>query len=342
MQEGPSQPILCLGPVPLCEDSSPTKVDDLSCALPTFECSVLSLTCIEETIQKDAFVCGKSLLSSEQFPSLTTLQTTHQVELLSWSLWAIVLLFLFLRFERWLYHRSFGYAPVSVAEYSVALAFASNQRGLRIRHILHSLLLALTVTAILLAIFSYYEGTKAEHLDVDVTIAERTLALSCTTPVDLGTFIGNGDSGTQSDDHSTLCTVFTTNTSGYALKWQMIAPSSGSGTGSLLSASGDAIPSLLSSTPVTWPAFGSGVTEQWGARLASKSTTVDTSVWGIDGASELWSRVGTGSTTIALRNDATSIAGDQQTIGFRAAIDSSINKPAGTYSASILFSAVAP
>ncbi len=266
------------------------------------------------------------------------------LESVAWSLWIVVALLLFVRFEQWFYARLFGHPPLSLATYSVAMVFSSGERGLRVRHLLHSLILALVVTAMLLSIFSYYEGTRAENLDIDVTIAERTLALSCTTPVDLGTFIGNGDSGSQSDDHSTLCTVFTTNVSGYSLHWQMVAPSSGEGTGSLLLSSGeDAIAPLSSSTPIPWPTFGSGVLHQWGARLASKSTTVDTSVWGVDGVSEKWAKVSTGSlTTIATRSDQTSIGGDLQTIGFRAAIDSSVNQTAGTYSASVIFSVITP
>jgi hypothetical protein len=262
-------------------------------------------------------------------------------ESLSWLLWILVFIFLTITFEKLLHTRLFHLRYITPAAYIATIGSAEEHPFHRTgRTFLSSLFIALIVTGTLVSIFSYYEGTRADYMDVDVTLAEITLGIGCTTPVDLGTFIGNGDSGPQSDAHSTLCTVMSTNPSGYALHWNLAGHGTGTSTGSLLSSTEETIPSLQSTTPILWPMSAS--TLGWGARLASKSTTVDSTLFGVDGVSELWSTIGTGSTLLATRTDRTSVGGDQETIGFRAAIGSALSRPAGVYDTSIVFSVITP
>jgi hypothetical protein len=156
---------------------------------------------------------------------------------------------------------------------------------------------------------------------------ESFLALSCSTPVNIGTitFVGQ-------QTGSGACTVITDAEAGYTLSWA----SSGA---SLVSAGADQIgpftPSVAN-TPETW---GVGVlASEWGARLRSAST--DSNIeWGTDGVSEKWLNVRTTSRTIVTRTSRTSESGSVEIVQFRAEVGNQAIQPSGTYQTIVIFTA---
>ncbi len=166
--------------------------------------------------------------------------------------------------------------------------------------------------------------------------AADIISLSCSPTAALGTVVATGQrtaSGT--------CIVLTDAFNGYQLSWRVRSGSGGALTGYLISQNEDFIGPFTPPTPnvpATWSVAGAD--SEWGGRLRSSST--DTAAeWGIDGVSDKWLNVGTGSTrVIASRNSATPLAGSVQIVQFRSEIGGSHFQASGTYQATVTFTVV--
>jgi len=183
-------------------------------------------------------------------------------------------------------------------------------------------------------------AADSESVVVNLIVA-AAISNTCTTPVSLGTITGTGDSGAYNASRATACTVITNNSLGYTLAWRVTTGSGGTSTGYMINQYEDTIapfsPAVVS-TPETWSVAAAA--SEWGARLSSTSTTVNTGTWGTDASSEKWLNVGTGSTvTIATRNTETSGAGDTENVGFRGEIGASKSQPTGNYTVTVIFTA---
>lgn len=197
------------------------------------------------------------------------------------------------------------------------------------------ILLLLAYIAVML-----FEFSRAADTTIRFVVTSGDTTLSCSTSVSIGSLQETGDTGAFSTSRAATCTVSTTNTNGYSLTWNVATGSGGTFTGSLISADEERIQPydpLIDGTPETWNVPTDEA--RWGARLSSTSDTVSTAVWGIDGSSEKWLNVGTGSFTIASRSNANSGNADDELIGFRAEIGSNSSKPAGSYQTTVTFTA---
>lgn len=187
------------------------------------------------------------------------------------------------------------------------------------------------------AVLVILEMTGAAGTTVGVTVTSSSIAMDCTGDVSLGSLERNGDTGAYDVSRSATCTIYALTPAGYTLSWQVKSGSGGTATGKLISGNGRTIDPYLpivASTPETWTVTsGSGA---WGGRLSSNSTTVDTSVWGMDGVNEKWLNVGTGSFVIAERTSPTAGA-DTERIGFRVDLQPPLVLDAGIYSARVTF-----
>ncbi len=166
--------------------------------------------------------------------------------------------------------------------------------------------------------------------------AADIISLSCSSAVPLGTVVGNGQrtgSGT--------CIVLTDAFNGYQLSWRVRAGSGGALTGYLISQNEDFIGPFtptVANVPATWSVAGSDA--EWGGRVRSSST--DTAAeWGVDGVSDKWLNVGTGSTrVISSRSSATPVSGSVQIIQFRSEIGGSHFQTNGDYQATVTFTVI--
>lgn len=166
--------------------------------------------------------------------------------------------------------------------------------------------------------------------------AADIISISCASSVPLGTVVGTGQR-----TGSGACVVYTDAYNGYQMGWRVHAGSGGTLTGYLISQSEDVISPFTPGTanvPDTWSVAGAD--SEWGGRV--RSTSTDTAAeWGVDGASEKWLNVGTGSTrTIVSRNSATALAGSTEIIQFRAEIGASHFQVNGTYQATVTFTVI--
>lgn len=182
-------------------------------------------------------------------------------------------------------------------------------------------------------------AADAENVAVNLTVAS-TITNTCTTPVSLGTINGTGDTGAYNSGRATACTVITNNSEGYTLAWKVTTGSGGTNTGKMISQFEDTIAAYTpaaDSTPETWSVAAAA--SEWGGRLSSTSTTVNTGTWGTDASSEKWLNVGTGSYTIATRSTETAGGGDTENVGFRSEIGASKIQPTGNYTVTVVLTA---
>lgn len=168
------------------------------------------------------------------------------------------------------------------------------------------------------------------------TVSDAYLALTCDDSTDLGFVIPTGQK-----TGNITCTVATDAEAGYNLAWLVTTGSGGTNTGYLISELENTVAPFhptVAGTPETWSVAPNDA--RWGGRLSSTSTDTDPK-WGVDGVSEKWLNVGTGSYTIVTRSTRTSLAGSTQVFNFRAEIGSlKIQRP-GTYRATVTFTASA-
>jgi hypothetical protein len=166
--------------------------------------------------------------------------------------------------------------------------------------------------------------------------AAESISVTCSATAAMGSVVGTGQrtaSGT--------CIVLTDAYNGYQLGWKVRAGSGGTLTGYLISQNEDYIGPFtppVANVPATWSVAGAD--SEWGARVRSNST--DTAAeWGVDGVSDKWLNVGTGSTrTIISRNSATPLAGSTEIIQFRAEIGGSHFQASGDYLTTVTFTVV--
>lgn len=201
--------------------------------------------------------------------------------------------------------------------------------------------MAITAVLLLLALFLLWESTHAQSATVGITVIGTDIGLSCTSPVALGTLTVNGDSGVYSGSRATTCTIVTNNPAGYSLTWRVSSGSGGTATGRLISQHNDLIEPFTPAAAGTPEAWSVNATDaEWGGRVSTDSTTVSAAAWGTDGISERWLNVATGSAVIVNRPTPTAGSGDSEYIGFRAEIGGGTSRPAGTYSATVIFTAI--
>ncbi len=206
---------------------------------------------------------------------------------------------------------------------------------------------AATIVALCLLLYGWQilrESSRAATSATSVitlNVTSTDLFHGCTSSVSLGTLTDSGDTGAFSVGRSITCTITTPHPAGYTAAWQVLTGSGGTSTGSMAGPGGGRIrpyTPAVSGTPEGWSVPITAA--EWGARISSASDVVDTGVWGVDGGTEKWLNVGTGSLTIASRNTATDGDGDALIIGFRAEIGSSVTLPAGTYRVPVTVTAV--
>jgi hypothetical protein len=197
-------------------------------------------------------------------------------------------------------------------------------------------------------------AADSENVVVSLTVVDD-ISITCSTPVSLGTITRTGDSSVNlcgADGFcrfaKTKCVVSTNDSDGYALAWRVTtgtgAAGARTGTGHLNGyTAGNRIKAY---TPAT-----AGVPEdisvtndaRWAGRLSSSGTTTTgggSMTWGADGTTDTWLNVGTGSqVTIASRGTATTGAGDEEYIGFRAIIHGTAIVPTDVYKATVVFTA---
>ena len=81
---------------------------------------------------------------------------------------------------------------------------------------------------------------------------------------------------------------------------------------------------------------------EWGAHLASTSTSVNTTTWGAADtyAGGKWLNVNNAATyTIATRNTETAAGGDSEIVYFGAEVGSTVLQPTGTYTVNVTMTA---
>ena len=186
---------------------------------------------------------------------------------------------------------------------------------------------------------------------VNLTVVSTT-SISCSSSVSITTSTGattgqyHGTGGTYAK-----CTVVTSNSQGYTLRWVITTGSGGYGTGHLnsMNVTGGQPDKILAykpasaGTPETFAApngANPATTSRWAARVKSASTTTGGAGknWGTDGSSENWLNVGTGA-QVSLVSRATETSGDTELIQFKAYIGSSSAQPSGTYRATVVITA---
>ncbi|HRH93748.1 MAG TPA: hypothetical protein PKV72_04440 [Candidatus Peribacteria bacterium] len=186
---------------------------------------------------------------------------------------------------------------------------------------------------------------------VSLTVVSTT-SISCSTAVSITTATGattgqyHGTGGTYAK-----CTVITTNSQGYTLRWLISTGSGGYGTGHLnsMNVTGGQPDRILAykpataGTPETFAAPNTAnpaTTSRWAARVKSASTTTSGAGknWGTDGASEAWLNVGTGA-QVSLVKRTTETTGDTELIQFKAYIGSTSAQPSGVYRATVVITA---
>lgn len=171
-----------------------------------------------------------------------------------------------------------------------------------------------------------------------------SVAMTTSTGAIPGQYVGTG--GTYA-----RCTVATTNSPGYTMRWIIQTGSGGYGTGHLNSnnvtggqpdrilayrtATGAAIPETFSAPNTPNP----NTTSRWAARVKSASTTTGGAGkdWGTDGSSEKWLNVGTGA-AVSLVKRTSAATEDIQYVQFKGYIGSSSAQPTGTYTATVILS----
>jgi hypothetical protein len=186
---------------------------------------------------------------------------------------------------------------------------------------------------------------------VSLTVVSTT-SINCSPSVSITTSTGattgqyHGTGGTYAK-----CTVVTSNSQGYTLRWIITTGSGGYGTGHLnnMNLSGGQPDKILAykpataNTPETFAAPNTAnpnTTSRWAARVKSASTTAGGAGknWGTDGSSETWLNVGTGS-QVSLVSRTSETTGDTELIQFKAYIGSNSAQPSGTYRATVIITA---
>jgi hypothetical protein len=186
---------------------------------------------------------------------------------------------------------------------------------------------------------------------VSLTVVSTT-SITCSNAVSITTATGatagqyHGTGGTYAK-----CTVVTSNSQGYTLRWVITTGSGGYGTGHLnsMNVTGGQPDKILAYKPATAgtpETFGApntanpNTTSRWAARVKSASTTTSGAGknWGTDGSSENWLNVGTGA-QVSLVSRTTETTGDIEYIQFKAYIGSNSAQPSGIYRATVLITA---
>ena len=175
--------------------------------------------------------------------------------------------------------------------------------------------------------------TASDQVNVALAV-DSTISITSPTDISLGNIVGTGQS-TLASSFATW-NVKTNNTLGYALSWQ-------SSSASMTNANSDTIAGYTpasSGTPETWNVAATD--SEWGAHLASTSTTVNTTTWGALNtyAGGKWLNINNISPyTIATRNTETSITGDNEIVYFGGEIGASKLQPTGTYTTDVTMTA---
>jgi len=162
------------------------------------------------------------------------------------------------------------------------------------------------------------------------------VSLSCALQAAIGSILFSGTA-----DTTFLCTVSTTNPTGYSLNWQVLSGSGGTATGSLIDPLEHTIPPYRPTTadvPETWSVAETA--SAWGGRLRSASTDTDAK-WGTDSTDEKWLNVGTGSTVVVSRDSATDPSGSTEQLSLRVEIGALKIQPSGTYQTTVTITASA-
>ncbi len=186
---------------------------------------------------------------------------------------------------------------------------------------------------------------------VSLTVVSTT-SISCSTAVSITSSTGattgqyHGTGGTYAK-----CTVVTSNSQGYTLRWVITTGSGGYGTGHLnsMNQTGGQPDKILAykpataNTPETFAAPNAAnpaTTSRWAARVKSSSTTAGGAgkSWGTDGSSETWLNVGTGA-QVSLVSRTSETTGDTELIQFKAYIGSTSAQPSGVYRATVVITA---
>lgn len=220
-------------------------------------------------------------------------------------------------------------------------AYGTTSNGAPVRHFnaWQFLTVAIVLSILLYGLLAVLEMSRAQ-VTVGLTVANYGISLSCDSSVALGTITDTGDTGVYVSSRATSCSVTTGNAAGYSLQWQITTGSGGTNTGYLISQNEHVITPYtpaVAGTPETW-SVSAGASE-WGGRLSSTSTTFSSATWGPDGSNQKWLNISTGATVIANRTSATN-GSDTENIGFRAEIGSQATQPAGTYKATVVFTAI--
>lgn len=192
-------------------------------------------------------------------------------------------------------------------------------------------------------LFAQHEGTHAQSNAgsvVGVDVVQGMLLFGCSGDGLLGTIQDTGDTGPYQIAHAIHCTITNLqHAAGYTLVWQ--ATGNGTASGSMINQTGKLIAPYQPQTagvPELWSVMAAQTA--WGGRLSSTSTTVDTARWGIDGISEKWLNVATGSTVLATTSGLTASGGDLESIGMRAQVGADVSQEAGTYTVPVIFTIV--
>jgi hypothetical protein len=167
------------------------------------------------------------------------------------------------------------------------------------------------------------------------TNGNYTVSIACPSSVAMGTIVGTGQSALTGN--SVECTIVTDNPAGgYQLTWQASSATMQSGSDMIAGYT-----PAVTDTPETWSVASTD--SEWGARVGSTSTTVDTAEWGTADtyAGGKWLNVGTSPRTIVERTSMTPVAGDVELIWFGAEIGSNKLQPTGNYDVNVTFTVVA-
>ena len=131
--------------------------------------------------------------------------------------------------------------------------------------------------------------------------------------------------------------VKTDNDTGYTLQWRAQNVNMVSGSDTL----GPFVPAV-SGTPNAWSGMPN-TASWWGGHLGKDSTTTDTAKWGtLDTyAGGKWLNVGTSDYSIVSRPSSTTTSGDNEVIYAGAEVGTNKIQPTGTYSVTVILTAIA-
>ena len=181
-------------------------------------------------------------------------------------------------------------------------------------------------------------GVANAAVDTDAPVVNlgvlATIAMSCPSPVTMGSITGTGPSALGSN--STTCKVITNNSAGYKLEWK-------AGTAAMTNANSDTIAAYTPTSltvPETWSIAPTA--SEWGGHLGALSTTPDTTTWGAADtyAGGKWLQVNDAAGyEIIRRTTDTLSSGDNEIIFFGAEVGSGSFQPTGTYTVTVTMTA---